>query len=681
MAQFTIPTVFTAIDKITQVSSKIEKSMIGHANRIEAKYEKVGKNAQNIATNAGIFGAAVLAPLGLAANEAVKFQESMANVSTLIDTTTESMDQMNADVLKLSTTLPVPIEELTASLYDIRSAGIAAEDSMSVLEQSAKLSKAGLSTAAEATNVMTSAMNAFASEGKTANQVADILFKTVKSGKTDLSQIAQAFGATAPVVQSAGVSLADFSAATAALTTLGTPASQAQNQIRAAIVALQKPTADMEKVFGRLGVTTEKELIEKFGGVGGAFEAVNKAGKDMGINMSKAWSSVEAASAVTSLLGATNEAYTKTLADMTKGSSAVEDAFNKRAETGAAQMQMFKNNMQALSITVGNELLPVMNSLIKKISPIIQQVIGWAQANKDLVKIIVLGTAAIGALALVISGAAFVVVAFSKAMLVYSSIVKGVKIVLAAFNTVLTAFNAILTANPIGVIIAAIVVLIGVIALAIAKYEKWGAAVLMFLGPLGLVINMIQSFRRNWDMITNAFKTDGIIGGLKAIGITLIDAVLMPLHQLLNLASKIPGLGGLASKGADAIAKLRERMGTLDANATVMQKVEQTTTKPNNPIQNSVQTKLIEQFTQREKMIPGGRQVGFIQKNRQDQQRARTLNPELSRQEFVSRSIEERTSQKNLTIDINDNSNGKASYRTDDDEIPIKLNSTHGYTD
>ena len=82
--------------------------------------------------------------------------------------------------------------------------------------------------------------------------MSDILFKTVKAGKTTISELAQGFGATAPIVQAAGASLEDFQAATAALTA-GTPAAQAQTQIRAAMVALQKPTKEMSAIMHRLG--------------------------------------------------------------------------------------------------------------------------------------------------------------------------------------------------------------------------------------------------------------------------------------------------------------------------------------------------------------------------------------------------------------------------------------------
>ena len=50
----------------------------------------------------------------------------MANVSTLVDTTVENMDEMGESVLRLSKKIPKPINDLTEGLYYIRSAGIGA---------------------------------------------------------------------------------------------------------------------------------------------------------------------------------------------------------------------------------------------------------------------------------------------------------------------------------------------------------------------------------------------------------------------------------------------------------------------------------------------------------------------------------------------------------------------------
>ncbi|MDQ8012042.1 MAG: phage tail tape measure protein [Flavobacterium nitrogenifigens] len=118
--------------------------------------------------------------------------------------------------------------------------------------------------------------------------------------------------------------------------------------------------------------------------------------------------------------------------------------------------------------------------------------------------------------------------------------------------------NAAMNANPIGLIIIAIAALIAFIAVAINYWDEFGNAMVMLLGPIGMIISLIMSLREHWDSVVSAFKSDGILGGIKRLGLVILDAVLKPVQQLLQLLSKIPGLGNLAGSGAKWIEDFRK---------------------------------------------------------------------------------------------------------------------------
>ncbi len=132
----------------------------------------------------------------------------------------------------------------------------------------------------------------------------------------------------------------------------------------------------------------------------------------------------------------------------------------------------------------------------------------------------------------------------------------------AVWTSILTAkqwlLNIALNANPIGLIVIGILALIAVVTAIILKYDEWGASLTFLLGPLGMVINLVMSFVRHWDSIVEAFKSDGIVGGIKRIGLVILDSLLMPLQQVLELVAKIDPTG-LAQKGVDGIKAFRER--------------------------------------------------------------------------------------------------------------------------
>ena len=101
------------------------------------------------------------------------------------------------------------------------------------------------------------------------------------------------------------------------------------------------------------------------------------------------------------------------------------------------------------------------------------------------------------------------------------------------------AFNVVASLNPIGLIVMGI----------------------------GALVAAIASVVRHWDSLKKAFTDGGILAGLKRIGVVLLDALLLPVQKLLELLSRIPGMGKLAAGGAQRIAALRERLDLIPAAA------------------------------------------------------------------------------------------------------------------
>jgi hypothetical protein len=126
-------------------------------------------------------------------------------------------------------------------------------------------------------------------------------------------------------------------------------------------------------------------------------------------------------------------------------------------------------------------------------------------------------------------------------------------------------------------------------------------------------------------MITQAFKGGGILNGLLAIGKVLLDVILNPLQQILELIAKVTG----ADWAASAASGLKEFRTDLGLNTgDVSQTVE-------------------------------------------------AVNPERERQQAVSDRFEE-ISRQQLDVNINDPS-GRATSRMGSGPIPIKLSSTHKF--
>lgn len=352
--------------------------------------QKLNKAKQRL-MGAAAMGAVLIAPLKMAGD----FQDGMARVSTLIDTTTESMGDMKAEILGISSRVPVALSSLSGALYDVRSAGIIAADAMDVLEGSARLAIAGQGDTGAAVDLVTSSINSFNLVGEKQAGIYDVIFKAVKNGKTTINELAQGFGAVAGTIASAKIEVDEYFASVAALTTTGMPAAQAHTQIRAAIAGLTRETKKSKALFKSLGVQTFKDLVEKSGGMVEAFELIREEIGDNDAALLNLFGSVEAVNAVLGLTGAQSKVFKQTLGDMRHGTNAVDQAFEKMTEGMNAQVKILRNQLTAIAVAIGEQLIPAIMQMVTELRPIVEGMTQWMQANPELTGNIVKTTAAI----------------------------------------------------------------------------------------------------------------------------------------------------------------------------------------------------------------------------------------------------------------------------------------------
>lgn len=241
-----------------------------------------------------------------------------------------------------------------------------------------------------------------------------------------------------------------------------------------------------------------------------------------------------------------------------------ENMLQNVANTPYGQLEGLKGQLDNMMVNIGSIFLPIASKLMTFISWI-------GEKAGPILKpfAAVLGVLAVGIIAVAVAQW--------------------------AMTTAIWANTAALLANPITWFVIAIVALITLTVEVIKHFDEWGAAVSFLLGPFGLVINIIMTLKSHWDSIVNAFKSDGILGGLKRIGIVLLDVVLKPVQQLLKMLSKIPGLSKLAGDGFEKIKALREKLDLVtdgEKKKTVQKIIEETPDKVNNVVDKSIIKKI-----------------------------------------------------------------------------------------
>ena len=259
---------------------------------------------------------------------AIEYEQNMKEVETISEATQENFEGMSQSILEMSSRLPQAANELSRAFYQIVSAGFDGQQGLTLLDVAARSAVAGVTDAATAADGLTTVLNAFGKSADQVEQVADVMFTTVKLGKTTFGELASSISNVAPLAAASGLAFEDVASSIASLTKQGVPTAQAVTQIRSALIAMNEKlgqgwTATLSFVEGLeqmrvVAAENNETLKEAFGRVEGLSAALALTG----VNAQGAKDDLEAHM---DAVGAMGEAYTVMADTVTNKSKIARD--------------------------------------------------------------------------------------------------------------------------------------------------------------------------------------------------------------------------------------------------------------------------------------------------------------------------------------------------------------------
>lgn len=321
-----------------------------------------------------IAGAAVSAVYALsrainaASTTARIFERDMAQVATLVDTSSVSMRSLSKEVLALARDTAVPLDQMAPALYQAVSAGVDAGKAVEFLGVAARGSVAGASSLTDAVQGITAAMNGFGLEAEDAGAISDTLFVGVKRGVMTFGELSQQIGQVSGLANSANISLEETVAATAALTLSTNDAARAVTQLRGIVSKIVKPTEQGTAALEQMGVSLDAQTIKEKG-FRQALQDVVTAAEKHGVALGTIFEDVEGLAGVLTLTGSQADSFGSIIEEMGRKSGATGDAYAKMAGTMEARTQVMKNRVGAAFAGIGQAINGVYMTLMDAAIP------------------------------------------------------------------------------------------------------------------------------------------------------------------------------------------------------------------------------------------------------------------------------------------------------------------------
>ena len=438
------------------------------ASTIGTAFQNVGNKMTSVGKAIAPVSLAVGGALTASTKSASDFQNSIAKVSTLVDTSKVSVSDLSKTFLNLSNETGKSATELAEAGYQALSASVPIENLGEFTRTATNLAKVGFTQASTAVDVMTTAINAYGLESSDANKIANNLVKTQNLGKTTVDELASSMGKIIPTASSMNVNLDNLSAVYVSLTKQGIATAEATTYANSMFNELGDSGTDVGGILKEKTGKSFQELMASGYSVADCLKVLQDYAKDTGTNFNELWGSSEAGKAAIALLNGGVDEFNGTIETMADKTDVVAEGLEK-LNTPSAKAQKALNRIKNSGIELGTSFITALTPTIDKVCSLVERATTWFNNLDPKMKTIIATIMA-------------VVAAASPALMIGGRLISGIGTAIGVLSKLWT----VLMANP-------IVLIVGLIAGLVAGFiYLW---------------NTSDSFRNFWINLWETIKT------------------------------------------------------------------------------------------------------------------------------------------------------------------------------
>lgn len=446
------------------------------AVELQNKLAQAKETAFGVASAVGSIALAMAVPI----KQAMTFESKMADVKKVVNfDTPEQFANMRDDIIALSTELPMTAEGLADIVAAGGQSGIAREDLLAFAEDAAKMGTAFDITSDEAGEMMAKWRTAFQMGQDEVVELADKINYLGNNTAASAPKISDVVRRIGPLGSIGGIASGEIAALGASMVGAGTESDVAATGIKNLMLGMvvgNQATKTQAEMFDKLGFSTtelaKRMQVDAKGAILDVLGAIQKLPKDEQATTLMGIFGKESAEAIGPLLSNLDNLKRNfdLVADSSNYAGSMQAEFEARCDTTENSLQLLKNQVNAVAITVGNQLLPYVKNAIDTFRQGASAIMAFAQANPKLTSGLVVGVGAFVAIASVITIASYALLAFIYPFTQLRSMMLAFNVATKLASAGQWALNIAMSANPIGLVIAGIAALIGI---GYLLYKNW----------------------------------------------------------------------------------------------------------------------------------------------------------------------------------------------------------------
>lgn len=563
-------------------------SAIDKASDVIDKASKKAKGAFDVGKKSAIVGAALAAPLILATNKAVAFEDSMADVAKVYNTKIgDTMFlQLGEQAKDLSEFLSKSAEESAQLMASLGQGGVEQSNLKSVAETAGKMAVAFDLTADIAGDRYTKLKNALNSSWEDTAKLGDAINYLSDNQASKASEILEFMAAGgAGVAKASKASGQDLAAMGSYLISVGKSGAESSTIMERFYKGIMKNEGS-RKIFMNAGEGAKGfiAVLEKGASIAdptAKFKYFQKFG--------------EYSNEITAMAGNLNQfkSSVASVADETEYLGSVTREFENRNSTSRGKLNKAMAALNRVIIDFGANGIPILLEAINTFMPLVKIVGDFIKNNKTATKVIFGTIAAFSGLSLAVSGCSFVFggaikmyTLFKAAALTNVGIIGKLKFAffslrfhlvytvwpaIVSATTAVWGFTASLLANPVTWVVIGIMALAAAVIWCFKNFDKLKAG---FMGVMAVAKLLMQVFIGMGKALLGAltFNPKMVLEGVTQTGAAIQSIMNGGIKKSFNAAYDASIKTSNASKAADKVSPTAARPSapsTNNKNSTV----------------------------------------------------------------------------------------------------------------
>lgn len=376
-------------DGLTPGLARAQAGVAGFANKTNQHFAQIKRGTGQLAGGLVRVGAiatgAAIAGLAGAAKATAQFGDELNIINTIAQKTPEGLKKIGEGIQGLSADTGADLSDLTASYYDLLSAGVDVADAQGELEVAFKLGRGALASTAESVDFLTTALNAYGLKGKDATRVGDMFAQAVADGKVKLSEISSTFADVAPIASQYNIGLDEIAASYGLLTAKGVTAGAVTTQMNRAITELAKPKGPLAQLEERTGKSYI--AIASKEGLVNALQQMRIDADKAGVSFISLFGRQEAYKYAVQTTGKNFKDYNREQQRIIDSNGTMEEQYGERQQGLAFQFQRLSANVKLAGIAIGEGFAPALGRAADRLVEFLKSNRGeLVQFGKDIGK-------------------------------------------------------------------------------------------------------------------------------------------------------------------------------------------------------------------------------------------------------------------------------------------------------